>query len=108
LTDPLLGGSMNIDDKNLNLNDPTILREYFRLFSTELKRLSDQIDLQNSKFETWKNDIDAKLDKIKNDLIAPFRIETSKEIAKLNAKWGFVGGTIPVALIVLIEFLKSK
>jgi len=95
-----------------NVNDPqTLWREYFKLFSIELKRLSMQFEANDKKLDKIKDDIEAKLDKIKDTQITPFQIETSKEIARLNVKagiWGLVGGSVPIIMLVLIELLKKS
>ena len=93
-------------------------QEWSKHVLAELKRLNENIEgLDNKtnrisggideKINILRNEMNNKLDKIKDNYIQKLNIE----IAMLKVKsgvWGLIGGSIPVILVLLMKLIKGN
>ena len=71
-----------------------------------LKRLSSAIEAVDEKIDLKIDNLDNKINDLKDNIITPIKVE----IAMLKVKsgvWGLIGGAIPVILMFLSELLKK-
>jgi hypothetical protein len=71
-------------------------QQWSKFVLAEMKRLHEQIE-----------SLDRKIDGLKDEQISQLKVE----IAMLKVKsgvWGLIGGLIPVAVILIVEFTKGS